>query len=158
MNLPCQDVLEYVDMRQLSFLVVYYHWKGLAASLQLLTLEKTDGCLQDLYQKAVRNGEALCLMQLQQLHPQMPCLSLRSLTVFFSFVEVVDVVTYWLSFHDPYACHQNNNNTIMITLLMTLKQDTLITCAHLKYIYIDDDKCSSRPASSSTPEMTESVC
>jgi hypothetical protein len=54
--------------------------------------------------------------------------------VFSSFVVVVDVVTYWLFFHDPYACQPNNNdNTIMITLLMTLKQDTLITCAHLKY-------------------------
>jgi hypothetical protein len=55
-------VVEYVDMRQLSFLVVYYHWLGLVVSLQLLTLEKTDGCLLDLYRKAVRNGEALCLM------------------------------------------------------------------------------------------------
>jgi hypothetical protein len=53
--------------------------------------------------------------------------------VFFSFVEVVDVVTYWLSFHDPYACHPNNNNNIIIITLLTLKQDTLITCAHLKY-------------------------
>jgi hypothetical protein len=126
-------VVEYVDMRELSFVVVYYHWLGLAASLQLLTLEKTDGFLQDLYQKAVRNGEAPCLMELQQLHLQMPCPSLQSLIVFFSFVEVVDVVTYCLFFHDPYACHPNNNNTIKITLLTTLKQYTLITCAHIKY-------------------------
>lgn len=120
--LPCQDVVEYVDMRELSFSVVYYHWLGLAASLQLLTLEKTDGCLQDLYQKSVKTAEALCLTQLEQLHLQTSCLSLRSLIVFFSFVVVADVVTYWLSFHDPYACQpHNNNNTIMITLLMTLK-------------------------------------
>jgi hypothetical protein len=127
-------VVEYVDMRELSFVVVYYHWLGLAASLQLLTLERTDGFLLDLYQMAVRNGEAPCLMKLQQLHLQMPCPSLQSLIVFFSFVEVVGVVTYCLFFHGPYACHpNNNNNTMKITLLMTLKQYILITCAHLKY-------------------------
>jgi hypothetical protein len=44
----------------------------------------------------------------------MSYLNLRSLSAFFSFVEVVDVVMYCLFFLDPYAYHQNNNTTMII--------------------------------------------
>jgi hypothetical protein len=40
--LPCQDVMEYADMMELSLAVLYCHWLKPAASLQLLTLGKVD--------------------------------------------------------------------------------------------------------------------
>jgi hypothetical protein len=90
--LPCQYVVEYADMVEQGFVLVYWHWPKLTANLQLQTLEKTDDCLQNLYQKAVVNEGAQHLQELLQLHLQMSCLSLLNSIVFFSFAQVVGVV------------------------------------------------------------------
>jgi hypothetical protein len=47
-------------------------------------------------------------MELQQLHLQMSCPSLQSLTVFSSSVEADDAM-YYLPSHDLYACNNDDN-------------------------------------------------
>jgi hypothetical protein len=90
--LPYQYVVESADMEEQSFVLVYWHWPKLTANLQLLTLEKTDDCLQNLYQKAVGNEEVQHLQEFQQFHLRMSCLSLLNSVEFFSFAQVVDDV------------------------------------------------------------------